>query len=204
MALRSYLSFLFLLLFFPPVPALETNQWLREAGSDYLQQHADNAIHWYPWTKTSFTRARELNRPVFVFIGQPRCHWCALMNREVFNHPETGRFMNSHFVNILIDGEQQKHISRKFENLYSAVVGIAAYPMSVWLTAQGLPFLGKYYLDSDQDSQHETLLTLAKSIIVKWQGQRADIEAKALAIKSHVVKQGGGLAFYTWFTPEPM
>ena len=37
--------------------------------SPYLLQHLYNPVDWYPWGEEALTRARELDRPIFLSIG---------------------------------------------------------------------------------------------------------------------------------------
>lgn len=37
--------------------------------SPYLLQHAYNPIDWFSWSEEAFSKAKELDRPVFLSIG---------------------------------------------------------------------------------------------------------------------------------------
>ena len=37
--------------------------------SPYLLQHAANPVDWYPWSDEAFLKAKELDKPVFLSIG---------------------------------------------------------------------------------------------------------------------------------------
>ena len=82
-----------------------TNRLSREK-SPYLRQHAENPIDWYPWGDEAFQKARDKNLPVFLSIGYSTCHWCHVMEREVFSNPEVGNYLNEHFVSIKVDREE--------------------------------------------------------------------------------------------------
>jgi len=49
--------------------------------SPYLLQHAHNPVDWYPWGPEALTRAKLLDRPIFLSIGYAACHWCHVMER---------------------------------------------------------------------------------------------------------------------------
>jgi len=42
--------------------------------SPYLLQHAHNPVDWWPWGSEALTRAKLLDRPVFLSIGYAACH----------------------------------------------------------------------------------------------------------------------------------
>ena len=60
-----------------------TNRLANET-SPYLLQHAHNPVDWFPWGSDALTRARLLDRPIFLSIGYAACHWCHVMARESF------------------------------------------------------------------------------------------------------------------------
>ena len=73
---------------------------LRQEKSPYLLQHGDNPVDWYPWCQEAFRRARQEDKPVFLSIGYSTCHWCHVMEREVFENEEAAALLNEHFINI--------------------------------------------------------------------------------------------------------
>ena len=50
----------------------------------FLQQHKDNPVDWYPWLDEAFEHAKIENKVIFLSIGHSTCHWCHVMEREVF------------------------------------------------------------------------------------------------------------------------
>ena len=77
----------------------QSNRLINEQ-SLYLLQHAFNPVDWYPWGEEAFEKARVEDKPIFLSIGYSTCHWCHVMERESFSHPEIARLMNKYFVNI--------------------------------------------------------------------------------------------------------
>ncbi len=57
---------------------------LSESSSLYLQQHSTNPVNWLPWSEAAFEEAKQLNKPVLVSIGYSTCHWCHVMEDEIF------------------------------------------------------------------------------------------------------------------------
>src|SRR4051812_45019892 len=62
--------------------AVEFTNRLANETSPYLLQHAHNPVDWWPWSPEAFTRAKLLDRPVFLSIGYAACHWCHVMEHE--------------------------------------------------------------------------------------------------------------------------
>src|SRR6478752_3971504 len=86
--------------------AMHTNR-LIDSTSPYLLQHAHNPVDWYPWGPEALERSRRENKPIFLSIGYAACHWCHVMEREVFEKPAIAALMNEHFINIKVDREER-------------------------------------------------------------------------------------------------
>lgn len=114
-------------------------------SSPYLQLHADNPVTWYPWGEAAFDKAHRENKPLFISIGYFTCHWCHVMARESFSHPEIAALLNDNFVSIKIDREQRPDIDGAYMAYVMATRGQGGWPMSVWATPDGKPFLGGTY-----------------------------------------------------------
>lgn len=110
------ISIIALLLFFPNfvmagenIMTKYTNALINEA-SPYLQQHAHNPVHWYPWGEEAFAKARKEDKPIFLSIGYATCHWCHVMEREAFEDEEVAAAMNHTFISIKVDREERPDI----------------------------------------------------------------------------------------------
>jgi hypothetical protein len=44
--------------------------------SPYLQQHAQNPVHWWPWCEEAFAEARRRDVPILLSVGYASCRWC--------------------------------------------------------------------------------------------------------------------------------
>ncbi len=119
---------------------------LAQETSPYLRQHADNPVHWLPWSEEAFELARKLDRPIFLSIGYSTCHWCHVMERESFEDPEIARILNDQFISVKVDREERPEV----DEIYMRAVllftnGHGGWPMSVFLTPEGQPFFGGTY-----------------------------------------------------------
>ena len=52
---------------------------LQNEKSEYLLQHKDNPVDWYPWGKEAFEKSKKEDKPIFLSIGYSACHWCHVM-----------------------------------------------------------------------------------------------------------------------------
>ena len=113
--------------------------------SPYLLQHKDNPVDWHPWDVEAFSKAKLLNKPVFLSIGYSTCHWCHVMAHESFENPQIASQMNEQFINIKVDREERPDVDRLYMAFVQATTGGGGWPMSVWLTPDGKPFVGGTY-----------------------------------------------------------
>jgi uncharacterized protein YyaL (SSP411 family) len=121
-----------------------TNHLIHET-SPYLLQHAHNPVDWYPWGEAAFAKARAENKPVLLSIGYSACHWCHVMAHESFEDEEIARLMNENFVNIKVDREERPDLDQIYMNAVQMMTHHGGWPMTVFLTPEGVPFYGGTY-----------------------------------------------------------
>ena len=121
-----------------------TNHLINES-SPYLLQHAHNPVDWYPWGEEAFAKARAENKPVLLSIGYSACHWCHVMAHESFEDEEIARLMNENFVNIKVDREERPDLDQIYMNAVQMMTHHGGWPMTVFLTPEGVPFYGGTY-----------------------------------------------------------
>ena len=118
---------------------------LAQETSPYLLQHADNPVDWHAWGDEAFAKARAEDRPILLSIGYAACHWCHVMAHESFEDPETAALMNELFVNVKVDREERPDVDSLYMDAVLALTGSGGWPMTVFLTPEGEPFLGGTY-----------------------------------------------------------
>ena len=119
--------------------------------SPYLRQHADNPVDWYPWGPEALERARREDRSILLSIGYSACHWCHVMEHESFENPAIAQIMNEHFINIKVDREERPDLDSIYMAAVQAMTGHGGWPMTVFLTPDGVPFYaGTYFPPQDR------------------------------------------------------
>ena len=118
-----------------------TNRLAKEK-SPYLLQHQHNPVDWYPWGEEAFAKAKKENKLVFLSIGYSTCHWCHVMERESFEDPKIGKFLNDHFVSIKLDREERPDIDKIYMRSMQAMEMGGGWPLNVFMTSDRKPFFG--------------------------------------------------------------
>lgn len=123
-----------------------TNHLINEK-SPYLLQHAHNPVDWYPWGNEAFELAQNQDKPIFLSIGYATCHWCHVMERESFTHPEIAKLLNEAFITIKIDREELPEIDSLYMEFAQALMSSAGgWPLNLLLTPTLKPFFAVTYL----------------------------------------------------------
>jgi uncharacterized protein YyaL (SSP411 family) len=118
---------------------------LSQETSPYLLQHKDNPVHWLAWGEEAWETARRENKMVLVSIGYSACHWCHVMEHEVFEDFECAEFMNMHFVCIKVDREERPDVDSWFMDAVHLMGSQGGWPLNVFTLPDGRPVYGGTY-----------------------------------------------------------
>jgi uncharacterized protein YyaL (SSP411 family) len=121
-----------------------TNRLVNET-SPYLLQHAHNPVDWYAWGDEAFEKARSEDKPILLSIGYSACHWCHVMEHESFENEDIAKLMNEHFISIKVDREERPDLDQIYMNAVQMLTHHGGWPMTVFLTPEGVPFYGGTY-----------------------------------------------------------
>ncbi len=154
--------------------------------SPYLRQHAHNPVDWYPWGEEAFRKAKAENKPIFLSIGYAACHWCHVMERESFEDPETAAILNRYFVSIKVDREERPDVDHIYMNAVQAMTGHGGWPLSVFLTPDGVPFYGGTYFPPTDRHGLPSFKRILMSIAQAWETQREELIENGHRVLQHV------------------
>lgn len=158
-----------------------TNRLIHES-SPYLQQHAHNPVDWFPWGEGAFEAAQSQDKPIFLSIGYSTCHWCHVMEREVFEDEEIAALMNHTFVNIKVDREELPHVDSLYmEFAQSMMAGTAGWPLNLILTPDLKPFYAATYVPAHSKQGVMGMKELVPQMQALWSSEE----------RAHVVDQAG-------------
>jgi uncharacterized protein YyaL (SSP411 family) len=152
-----------------------TNALAKET-SPYLLMHAHNPVNWYPWSEESLKKAREEGKVIFLSVGYSSCHWCHVMERESFLDEEIAKYLNDNFVCIKVDREERPDVDQIYMeslNVYNQLTRNGrggGWPLSMFLTPDGKPFVGGTYFPARTGDRKGGIgfLTLVKKVQESW------------------------------------
>ncbi len=154
--------------------------------SPYLLQHADNPVDWHPWGPEALARARNEDKPIFLSIGYSSCHWCHVMERESFTDPVTAAFLNEHFVSIKVDREERPDLDAIYMEAVTAMTGRGGWPLSAWLTPDGVPFYGGTYFPDTPRFGMPTFRQVLEALAEMWRDRRQELNRTAVKMQAHL------------------
>ena len=141
---------------------------LTKEDSPYLQQHKDNPVDWWPWCDEAFEKAKTENKGIFISIGYSSCHWCHVMEHEVFENKEIAAYLNENFVSIKVDKEERPDIDKHYQGVHLLLNRRAGgWPTSIFSTPENKPFYAATYIPPKPQGQTMGFLELIEIIAPK-------------------------------------
>ena len=166
-----------------PAQIREQGNHLADESSVYLRQHAHNPVDWYPWGEEALARARDEDKPIFLSIGYASCHWCHVMEHEVFEDDEVAVLLNDRFVCIKVDREERPDLDAVYMEAVQAMTGRGGWPMTVFLTPDLKPFFGGTYFPREQ------FLQLCQGIDRAYAERRHELAGQAARVAEHLARR---------------
>jgi uncharacterized protein YyaL (SSP411 family) len=146
------------------------------ATSPYLLQHAENPVDWWPWGEEAFAEARSRDVPVLISVGYAACHWCHVMAHESFEHDGIAELVNANFVAVKVDREERPDVDAVYMAATQAMTGQGGWPMTVFATPDGAPFLCGTYFPRDNFAK------LLVAVAGAWKDQREAVVRQGAAV----------------------
>jgi uncharacterized protein YyaL (SSP411 family) len=161
---------------------------LGNATSPYLLQHADNPVDWWPWSDEAFAEARRLDVPVLLSVGYAACHWCHVMAHESFEDEAVASLVNGSMVAIKVDREERPDIDAVYMSATQAMTGQGGWPMTVFMTPDGDPFLcGTYY-------PRARFTQLVAAVADAWKKNKGQIQSESERIRQSLAENAAAMS----------
>jgi len=126
---------------------------LEKEDSPYLQQHKENPVDWWPWCEEAFTKAQEENKAIFISIGYSSCHWCHVMEEQVFENQACADILNADFICIKVDREERPDIDKHYQEVHQLLNRRSGgWPTSIFCTPQNKPFFAGTYIPPESNT----------------------------------------------------
>lgn len=141
--------------------------------SPYLLQHKNNPVHWVPWDEQFLKKAAAEDKLVLVSIGYSACHWCHVMEHDVFENEACAAIMNEQFINIKVDREERPDIDHIYMQALQLMTGSGGWPLNCILLPDGRPVYGGTYFPKQRWIQ------VLEQLVLLWKNDRPKMEEYA-------------------------
>ena len=148
---------------------------LAHETSPYLLQHAHNPVDWFPWGDEALAKAKTEDKPLLLSVGYAACHWCHVMERESFEDPVTADVMNENFVCVKVDREERPDVDALYMAATQALTGQGGWPMTVFCTPDGMPFLAGTYFPPEERHGMPSFTRVLEHVQNLWTTRRDDL-----------------------------
>lgn len=149
-------------------------------SSPYLLQHAYNPVRWYPWTEDVLQMARKQDKMLIISIGYSACHWCHVMEREVFENEDAAVWMNRNFICIKVDREERPDVDMVYMKAVQLMNGQGGWPLNCFALPDGRPVYGGTYFPL------ERWIEVMRNLTEMFLAQRTKMEEYATRLTSGV------------------
>ena len=164
---------------------------LEHETSPYLRQHMHNPVDWYPWGPEALEKAKDADKPILLSIGYSACHWCHVMERESFEDAETAAMMNDLFVNVKVDREERPDLDELYMRAVQAFQnGAGGWPMTVFLTPDGVPFYAGTYFPPTDDRGMPSFQQVMAYVAGQWSEMRERVDQVGGQVLDHLEQTG--------------
>ena len=154
--------------------------------SPYLLQHSDNPVNWFPWSNEALEIAQSEDKPIFLSVGYSACHWCHVMAEESFSDQTIADLLNENFVSIKVDREERPDIDSIYMDAVQAISGQGGWPLTVFLTPQGVPFFGGTYYPPEDRQGMPGFPKVIASVLDAFNNRRSQIDDAGNRIIEHL------------------
>jgi len=85
-----------------------------------------DSINWQPYSSAAFAKAKKSNKMVLLFGKANWCPWCRRMKNETYSDDSIIKLVNSNFIPVMIDIDDDASIADRFD--------ISVVPVNIILT----------------------------------------------------------------------
>lgn len=84
-------------------------------ASAFTESNTGKGIHWQSWGQGILTGDAKMNRPIFLFIYAPWCHWCKEMEHTTFNDPRIIDVINDDYMAIYANADTNVELLKTYK-----------------------------------------------------------------------------------------
>ncbi len=145
-------------------------------------------IQWHEWGPEPFAAAQRDDKPMLLDVGAVWCHWCHVMDRESYDDPEIAAIVNQHFIAVKVDRDERPDIDSRYQAAVQAVSGQGGWPLTAFLTPDGIPFYGGTYFPPQDGYGRPSFRRVLLSIANAYKEKHGDVVEQAQMVQSTIAQ----------------
>ena len=142
---------------------------LASSASGFVRAQAQSPVHWETWKADTLARAKQENKPVYLFIGGSLNELSRATCQQSFANVDSAAFLNSHFVCVFVDREEQPDIAAAARLYLETMKQSDGWPIHLWLTPELQPYEGAGYLPPSEEWGRSGFSMVARQAGEAWQ-----------------------------------
>ena len=148
-------------------------------SSAFLQSFAKSPVDWVPWGDAAIARAKNEQKPVFIFVGSFTSELSSAMRRQTFANPKSADWLNKSFVCVIVDRDERPDVAALYEAFVGNLKQMSGWPLNIWLTPDFQPYEGATYLSPSEDWGAPGFLKQANEALTAWKTNPASCRRRA-------------------------
>jgi len=159
---------------------------LKNSASPYLRSAAHQPVDWHEWGAEAFEKARSEGKPILLDIGAVWCHWCHVIDRESYENPDIAGMINRLYIPVKVDRDERPDVDSRYQSAVSAISGQGGWPLTAFLTPDGMPFFGGTYFPPEDAMGRPGFKRILLGVAEAFRNRRAEVDNSALALAEAV------------------
>ncbi len=143
-------------------------------------------VAWNEWGEAAFARAIAEDKPILLDIGAVWCHWCHVMDRESYENAEMAEVINKFFVPIKVDRDERPDVDARYQAAVSSISGQGGWPLTAFLTPEGLPYFGGTYFPPEDRHGRPGLRRVLFTMAEAFQKKRGEVDESAGSVMAAI------------------
>src|SRR5262245_64322758 len=108
------------------------------------------------------------------------------MERESFEDADIARLMNERFVNIKVDREERPDVDAIYMQAVQSMTGGGGWPMTVFMTPEGVPFYGGTYFPPTPRYQMPSFTQVLMGVADAYKNRRDELLRAGKELLEHM------------------
>ncbi|HEY0263610.1 MAG TPA: thioredoxin domain-containing protein, partial [Granulicella sp.] len=109
-----------------------------------------------------------------------------VMDRESYENPEIAAIINEHFIAVKVDRDERPDVDARYQAAVSSISGQGGWPLTAFLTPQGLPYFGGTYFPPQDRHGRPGFPRVLHTMASAFEQKRGEVDDSASSVVSAI------------------